>query len=99
MESMREAADRLDGAASTLDSAYRKLVDLETATWIGADAPGRLGELHRSLRSQWTRVVEGHAREAASTAARLAGAAESLRIAASAYAETDRATAGRFRDR
>lgn len=97
MESMREAADRLDDAASTLDSAYRKLVDLETATWIGVDAPGRLGELHRSLSTQWTRVVEGHAREAASTAARLAGAAESLRIAASAYAEADRGAAVRFR--
>ena len=90
METMRQAADRLDDAASTLDSAYRRLVDLESAgPRLGEDPPGRFGELDRALRAQWTDIVESHAREAAATAARLAGAAESLRVAAAAYVDAD----------
>ena len=90
MDSLRDLAGRLDEAGGTLAGVARELAYAgppETA--FGVDAPGRLGEVGRALHEQWVAATDSRAREATTTADRLAATAAALRVAATGYADTD----------
>ncbi len=90
MESLRDFAGRLDEAAETLDSAAHEVARVGPVdSAVGADGPGRLGELGLALHTQWVASAETRAREATALAARLAETAATLHAVASAYADTD----------
>ena len=93
---MDDLADRLDRAADTLTAVDKRMPALTVAATVfgvsgsnaaaGAGLPERLG---RELHTHWTAVLEARSREAASAAARLADAAQSVRDTPRQYADTD----------
>lgn len=93
---MDHLADRLDRAADTLTAVDRRMPALTVAVTAfggsgtdaqaGAGLPGRLA---RQLHAHWTAVLDARSREAASAAARLADAAQSVRATSQHYADTD----------
>jgi hypothetical protein len=92
MDSLREAAARVDAAADAIaDTGVAVGRDGLSAADFGADAPGWLGELGRALHGRWTAAVGDRRAEAAAAATRLAELAGSLREASSGYADTDHA--------
>jgi hypothetical protein len=97
---MDQLADRLDLAADTLSAVDRSVPGLGVppGAFGAADAgvPGRLGH---DLHARWLAVLDARAREAADTAARLTGLAQSLRATSMAYADTDDEAARRVQRR
>jgi hypothetical protein len=92
VDSLRAAATRLDEAADTIADAGAAVArDGLSDADFGADAPGWLGELGRSLRLRWTAALDDRRDEAAEAAARLTELAASLRMAPTGYADTDQA--------
>jgi hypothetical protein len=92
VDSLRQLAARLDESAALLsDAAHMMPAVGPPAPAFGVDGPGRLGELGRTLHGVWVDVVGARAREAATTAARLADAATALRAISDAYADADEA--------
>lgn len=92
MDTLRAAARRLDLAAETVaDTGNGIELDGPAGHEFGADGTGRLGELGRALHGRWLAAVEDRRAEAADIRARLAELAESLRLAADGYADTDHA--------
>jgi hypothetical protein len=90
MDSLADLATRLDDAAAVLGGAGKRLTGPGPhGAAFGADAPGRMGELGRALQAEWERALGARAREAAVTAARLADAAQTLRVVAGGYADAD----------
>ncbi|MEJ3749740.1 hypothetical protein WEI85_41595 [Actinomycetes bacterium KLBMP 9797] len=90
MESLSPLAGRFDAAAAGLVDAGRRLTGAEPSpAALGADAPGRLGELGRALHGQWAGALGARAREAAAVSMRLAEAAGTLRAAVADYAGVD----------
>jgi hypothetical protein len=90
VESLRELANRLDEAAGALTGAGRTVATAGTSySLVGADGPGRLADTGRALSEQWLAATDARAREAATTAARLAELASTLRVVAAAYTDTD----------
>ena len=93
---MDHLADRLARAADTLTAVDKRMPALTVAATAfgvagteaaaGAGLPGRLG---RELHAHWTAVLDARSREAASAAARLADAAQSVRATSRDYADTD----------
>ncbi|MGW0432373.1 type VII secretion target [Micromonospora sp. NPDC003197] len=92
MDSLRDLADRLDAAATALDVAARTLATVAPAPIeLGADTPGRPGELGRALHQQWLTAATARSSEAARAAGHLADVAASVRVAAAGYADVDEA--------
>jgi hypothetical protein len=90
MDTLADLAARLDDAAGVLGGVTPRLSEtgLHSAAF-GAEAPGQPGELGRALQAEWERALTARAREAAVAAARLADAAQTLRIVATGYADAD----------
>jgi hypothetical protein len=80
---LETAGDELAGASTTMG-----LVD-PGARAFGADAPGGLGELGRSLHQQLTTALTARGRESAAHGARLADTAQALRLVAAGYREVE----------
>ena len=94
---MDKLSARLEQAADTLSTMDRRMPDRTlTAGVFGADDIGAPGRLGRELFAHWTAVLTARSTEAASAAARLAEVAASVRVTATAYAETDDAARRRF---
>jgi hypothetical protein len=90
MSGPRQAATALDAAATIVTGASGTLGGLGGGpAGFGADAPGRLGELGRELFGQWDQALAARSREAAAAGARLADAAQALRLIAGGYADVD----------
>jgi hypothetical protein len=97
MDDLHRLAGRLDAAAAALAVAARTLGGLhQHPAAFGADAPGRVGDVGRTLHTRWTAALCTREREARQAAARLADTAVAVRGAAEAYAEADRAAQGRL---
>jgi hypothetical protein len=87
---MDHLADRLDRAADTLTAVDKRMPALTVAaTAFGASDAGVPGRLAHELHAHWTAVLDARSREAASAAARLADAAQSVRATSQHYADTD----------
>lgn len=90
MSGPRQAATALESVATTVTGASGGLGGLGGgAAGFGADAPGRLGELGRELFGAWDAALAARSREAAAAGARLADAAQALRLIAGGYADVD----------
>lgn len=91
MDSLASLGGRLDAHAALLGTAADTLggaADLAPAA-LGAEGPGRLGELGRALHARWVAAVEARAREAGRAATELTDLAIVVRSAARGYAESD----------
>jgi len=87
---MDHLADRLDRAADTLTAVDKRMPALAVAVAaFGGPGAGLPGQFARELHAHWTAVLDARSREAASAAARLADAAQSVRATAQQYADTD----------
>jgi hypothetical protein len=90
---------RLDDLAARLESAGDELASASTtmslidpgARALGADAPGRLGELGRAMHRRLAAALTARGQEAATHGARLAGTAQTLRLAATGYRDAEQA--------
>jgi hypothetical protein len=90
MDSPREIAVRVEEAADAVTRAGRVLADLDPGgAAFGAAAPGRLGEMGRTLHAHLSGALAARSREAAVAGARLADTAGHLRRASDRYAEVD----------
>jgi hypothetical protein len=90
MDELQRLAARLDAAAATLAVAVGTLAGLhQHPAAFGADAPGRLGDVGRSLHARWTAALCTREREGRRATARLADAAVAVRGAVDAYAHAD----------
>lgn len=90
MDSLRDAARRLDAAAANLtDTASALDATRPTARDFGADTPGALGELGRALSGRWAAATDVRVRAAVAAAALLTETAAALRVAAESYTDTD----------
>jgi excreted virulence factor EspC (type VII ESX diderm) len=97
---MDRIADRLDLVADALTTVDRSVPALAvTPDAFGADDTGVPGRLGHDLHARWTAVLDARAREAADTAARLTGLAQSLRATAKDYTDTDDEAARRVQRR
>jgi len=94
---MERLADRYDRSADTIAAVHRGLPRLEVAAQsFGADNGGLPGRLGRRAHAHWTAVIAARTHEAADALERLTDVAQSLRITARSYAETDDAVARRL---
>ncbi|MGI5147054.1 hypothetical protein ACQEVC_11825 [Plantactinospora sp. CA-294935] len=92
MDSLRDLAGRLDGAGGSLAELARRLPYAgPSGSAFGADGPGRLGEIGGLLHRQWSAALDNRARELLATAERLTDTGSALRIAGTAYADSDAA--------
>ncbi|GAB3154732.1 hypothetical protein GCM10027290_49620 [Micromonospora sonneratiae] len=97
MDSLRELASRLDEAAATMTSVARAVSTVDLGqTALGADEPGRPGELGRALYAQWVAATLDRSREATDLAHQLADVAAAVRVAAAGYADVDQGSARRL---
>jgi hypothetical protein len=91
-----QLADRLERAGDRLTAGAASVADADPgARAFGADNPGRMGEVGCLLHRRWSAALTARAREAAAHGARLADRAEGLRLAASRYADAERAARSR----
>jgi hypothetical protein len=85
-----EVAASAERAGAALGTAAATLARVDPGRdALGAQLPGRLGELGRDLHRQLTDAVAARTREAAAHGARLADAGQVLRLVAAGYADTD----------
>ncbi|GAB2929428.1 hypothetical protein GCM10027280_16180 [Micromonospora polyrhachis] len=97
MDSLRDLADRLDEAATALDTAARTLATVAPDPIVlGADTPGWPGAVGRALHHQWSAATAARSSEAARVASHLADVAASVRVAAAGYADADAAARRRL---
>jgi hypothetical protein len=90
MDSLRDIAGRVDESADSVSCTSRVLAGLDPGgAAFGAGAPGRLGEIGRTLHAQFVSALAARSREAAAAGARLADTAQHLRWAADRYAEVE----------
>jgi hypothetical protein len=90
MDDLHRLAGRLDAAGAALAVATGRLSGLhQHPAAFGADAPGRIGDVGRTLHARWTAALCAREREGRRAAARLADTAVAVRGAAEAYAHAD----------
>ncbi|SDT72403.1 type VII secretion target [Actinoplanes derwentensis] len=94
---MDRLADQIDHAAKALATVDRRVPDLvPVAADFGAADAGRPGRIGRALFAGWSAVLAARAREAADASTHLTEMAESVRVSAHAYTETDDLVRRRF---
>ncbi|HEX8629177.1 MAG TPA: hypothetical protein VF755_13515 [Catenuloplanes sp.] len=99
MDTLTRTAAQLDAVAATLHDSARQLADLTVpAVVLGADTPGRPGELGQALHALLTAALDARVREATDAAGRLADNARAVRAAAADYVEADSAADRRHRE-
>ncbi|WP_213451540.1 hypothetical protein [Rhizomonospora bruguierae] len=92
MSGPREVARAVEAIATAVTGASGGLGGLGGGpSGFGADAPGRLGELGRELHGTWEAALAARSREAAAAGARLADAAQALRLIGSGYEDVEAA--------
>ncbi|GAB3964803.1 hypothetical protein V1634_00890 [Plantactinospora veratri] len=92
MDRLRDLARQLDTAAGDLAGLARRLPYAGPGGGaFGADGPGRLGEIGATLHRQWSAALDNRARELLATAERLTDTGTALRVAETAYADSDTA--------
>ncbi|BCJ65046.1 hypothetical protein [Polymorphospora rubra] len=90
MDTLRQAAERFDTVAADLTDAGRRIAATGTAgADLGPPGPGRLGDLTRDLRDRWLAATGARFDEATAAATRLTEVADTLRLLAGRYADTD----------
>ena len=89
-----QIADQVERAGDRLASTDVEGVD-PGATAFGADHPGRLGELGRTLHQRFSAAVTARSREATAHGARLGDSAELVRVAVRRYGTTESAARSR----
>lgn len=100
MDALARAAERLDDVAATLLDTARQLPDRAVpVSALGADTPGRPGELGQALHALLTAALDARVREATDAAGRLADDAQAVRTAAANYVDVESAVHRRHRER
>jgi hypothetical protein len=93
-----ELAQRVTSVAEDVSTAAARLGLADPgARAFGADGPGSLGELGRTLRVTWTSALAAREREAAAHGARLTDLAGALGQAADGYREAEQGAHHRHR--
>jgi hypothetical protein len=81
-----DLADQIDSAADVIAGASTTMTLIDPgARAFGGDGVGSLGELGRALHRQFTAALTARGRESAAHGARLADAAQALRLVATGY--------------
>jgi hypothetical protein len=94
---LNDLANRFDAVGDALAGASTTMSLIDPgARAFGADAPGRLGELGRTLHRQFTSALSDRGREAAAHGARLADTAHALRLTAGGLLDADTTAQHRF---
>jgi hypothetical protein len=93
-----DLAGRVAAAGDDLAGAGGRLAALDPgARAFGADATGVLGDLGRVLHERYAAALTARSREAAAHGARLVDLADSLRTAATGYADVEDTLRDRYR--
>lgn len=95
---LHDLAGRVAAAGDDLTGAGGRLAALDPgARAFGADATGVLGDLGRTLHERYAAALTARSREAAAHGARLVDLADSLRTAATGYADVEQDIRDGFR--
>jgi hypothetical protein len=87
---LTDVASRLRAAGDEFTSASAALGDADPgARAFGADGPGRLGELGRTLHGRLAAALAARGREATALGARLGDAAHAVQLAVIGYRDTE----------